>query len=486
MSANGLHPTTHTNPAIFTGRSVMLMLSGMVKMLVQLTVILLYARMLPVDLYGQYQSVWLYTNVISAVSLFGLPALILSSGSENIFTFFHTHRTRTTIISLLLFILPVALLWALEPGFTFLQKGLLTLLILAQNIAAIREVLVLKHGSHKKVLLANIVFSVLFLLAHLAMTGNRYSLDTLLMLLIGVFMIKSAMLKPQHFTAPSLPAIPVEIMGKQWLYLGLFDTINTLYKWLDKWIILSFLTIQQFALYYNGAYEIPVFGILVSAVGHIMLVEWGRTHKSAEHIRQTMHHATRLLAAWVLPAFVFLIWHHENFFLLLFGNTYADAVPVFFIALFILPLRITNFTAVLQFYQRSDRIVLGAIIDLITAIVLMFILYPLLHVRGIILAVVISTWIQAGYYLWASARITGIPLYRLLPFSYIAMVTTASFAITAGLYYATLSSSTYGQLGAGFAGILLTGWLFGKKHLREAVAFLRNTKQPPSESRKNN
>lgn len=486
MSANGLHPTTHGNPASFTGRSVMLMVSGIIKMLVQLTVILLYARTLTVELYGQYQSVWLYTGVISVVSLFGLPALILSSGGENIQQYIQTFRHRSAIIALCLFIVPVALVWIFEPGFSYVQKTLLTLLILAQNIAAIREVLVLKHGSHKKVLLANLLFSVIFLLVHVGLSGSRYSLDALLLLLTLVFIIKSTMLKHKAFSSGTHTDIPVEITGKQWLYLGLFDTINTLYKWLDKWIILSFLTLSQFAVYFNGAYEIPVFGIVVSAVGHIMLVEWGRTGGHADQIRESLHHSTQMLAAWVLPAFIFLIFHHETFFLLLFGNTYAEAVPIFFIALFILPLRMTNFTAALQFYQRSDRIVLGAIIDLVSAIVLMFILYPLLQTRGIILAVVISTWVQAGYYLWATSQLTQIPWYRLLPFQYMIWVLLTSCVILAGLYYITQNRSVQWQLVAGITGVAITGLLFGRRHVREAIAFLRNTKQPPSGSMKNN
>lgn len=486
MNAGGLQTNTHTDPVAFTGRSVMLMFSGMLKMLVQLTVILLYARLLSVESYGQYQSVWLYTQVISVISLFGLPSLLLSAGSENIQRFVQQYRTRTAIIATLLFLIPVLLLWICEPGFTLLQKGLLAMLILAQNIATVREVWILKHGSHKKVFMANIVFSILFLSTHIALSGSRYSLDTLLLLLIAVCIVKSALLKPTTLPIASTAELPAAITGSQWLYLGLFDTINTVYKWLDKWIILSFLTVSQFAVYFNGAYEIPLFGILVSAIGHIMLVEWGRTDGSPNHIQQTLHHATQLLATWVLPAFAFLIWHHEDFFIWLFGSTYAEAVPVFFIALFILPLRITHFTAVLQFYQKSDRILLGAIIDLIAAILLMFVLYPLLQMRGIILAVVISTWIQAGYYLFVTASITGMAWYRLLPIRFIAGVLLLSFSVIIGLDFITQTSSLYWKLGTGFAGMLLIGLLLGKKHIREAIAFLKKTKLPPSVSTKNN
>ncbi len=59
----------------FAKRSFLLISSSILRVGVQFVVIFLYARNLTLDEYGFYQSVWLYINIASIVSLFGLPSL---------------------------------------------------------------------------------------------------------------------------------------------------------------------------------------------------------------------------------------------------------------------------------------------------------------------------------------------------------------------------------------------------------------------------
>ncbi|MEO5967066.1 MAG: polysaccharide biosynthesis C-terminal domain-containing protein, partial [Ferruginibacter sp.] len=242
-----------------------------------------------------------------------------------------------------------------------------------------------------------------------------YSLSNLLWALSIVFLVKSFLLNINY--AENSNIVPAKIIGKQWLYLGAFDVINVLFKWLDKWVILFLLSLSQFAIYFNGAYEIPVFALMLSAVGNIMLVQMSRNSENNNlKIKEIFHQSSLFLAPIVFSSFFFLFFYYKPFFLLLFTEKYIESLPVFFIAIFIIPVRITNYTAALQVLHKSNLIVRGAILDFAFAVLLMTILFPIFKLQGVILSFVISTWVQAIYYLYQTSKILKISFSSTLPF----------------------------------------------------------------------
>lgn len=195
-------------------------------------------------------------------------------------------------------------------------------------------------------------------------------------------------------------------LGKQWLFLGLHDVIDTVFKWLDKWLILAFVSLQQFAIYFNGSYEIPVYPLLLTAVGNIMLVELSKLKIATPSLSAALYRrAGYFLGAFIFPAFCFLLLFHKEIFLFVFSEKYMVAVPIFLVSIFVLPVRICYYTAALQAYNRNDVILKGSLLDLGLAILLMAILYPLAGLPGLAGAFVLSTYIQSFYYLWHVARL---------------------------------------------------------------------------------
>ncbi|MGF2414779.1 MAG: lipopolysaccharide biosynthesis protein, partial [Ferruginibacter sp.] len=283
----------------------------------------------------------------------------------------------------------------------------------------------------------NLIFSIGYLIGHLAILYSTYSLQLILLAIIAMFLIKAILLGLLGIPhQPNKPAVVATALGKQWFYLGLYDVISVLFKWLDKWVILFFISITQFAVYFNGSYEIPIFGLMLSAVGNIMLVDLStQNNNAALKVKTLFQNSSLLLAAIVFPSFCFLFFYSHEFFTLIFSTKYTDAIPVFVISIFVLPLRITNFTAALQVYHRNDLIVKGAVLDLCIAIVLMLTLYPILQMRGLALAFVLSTYIQAAYYLWHTAKLTVSYTHHFFPFQKLFFLLLFSAAISGGCYY---------------------------------------------------
>lgn len=421
MNVKSLPKENSSFPASFTGKWNMLLFGNGTKLLVQLIIIFVYARTLAVAEYGCYQFAWMFINFFSVITLFGLPTLLLSSPAGAVQQVFKQYRKLIIFLFGFLYALPVLfLLWKVNP-LTFTEKGLLMVWLLFQNAAQLAEVRAIRTNRLKQLLWVNVSTQLLWLAAHLVLLFFGYALPLLLILLSLISLQKAFLLWGKNENAVTTSART----GAQWFYLAVVDVLGVTLRWLDKWVILAFASLTAFAMYSNGAYEIPVFALLVSTAGSIMTVEMSR-NTSPALVPAFFKKSFNLLSTLVFPAFAYLICFHENIFLLLFSEKYAAAIPVFLVSLLVLPIRINHYTAALQVAQRGDIILKGAVYDLILAIVLMWWLYPHLGARGLALAMVCSTWLQAAYYLYQTARITKKRVMAFIPIRYLVVLMAIS------------------------------------------------------------
>lgn len=436
----------------FVKRSSLLIAGNMVKLMVQLLLLFWLSRKLSVEHYGQYQSLWLYINVLSVVALFGLPALMLSSGEHAIKQWVSTHKKNVIIGAILLLALPLLYILLAAKSFSLFNRGLIGLLITAQILNILTETRAIKQQKETRLMLVNIFYHLAFFAVHwIWVSATTLSFSSLLYWLIALSVFKTLLLH-QPLPAELTPPTSNPSLGKQWFYLGMYDVAGVLFKWIDKWVILAFVSVSQFAAYYNGSYEIPVFSILLTAVSNILLVEMAKLSlTNKEQIIQLFHRSAYFLAAFVFPAFCFLFSYHREVFLLIFSDKYATAIPVFLVSLLVLPVRITNYTAALQVYHQSKIILIGALLDLALALLLMACLYPVWGLPGLAAAFVISTYVQAAYYLWHTSALIGKPIGQLLPWRHLLLLLVFCVVLMQASVKWLVFSNPYLQLGAGLA-----------------------------------
>lgn len=445
----------------FAKRSFLLISSSILRIGVQFVVIFLYARNLTLNEYGFYQSVWLYINIASVVSLFGLPSLLLSGAVINIKNWIRWHKKSFFQIACVLNLVPLIYIFIFANNFDLITKCLLGLLIVVQNIAIITEVLTIKKEQEFLVLLSNIIFITGYFLWHIILLYNNYSLQLLLVGLTFMFVIKLFL---QWYFSKGIIKEETDkdsFRGKQWFYMGLYEVTGVIAKWLDKWLILTFISVTQFATYFNGAYEIPVFGLMVSAVGNIMLVEFSKQgNGTAATVKILFEKSSRLLSAIVFPSFCFLFFYHDEFFTLIFSAKYAEAIPIFLISIFVLPLRITNAAAALQVHHRNDLILKGSLLDLLITVLLMLVLYPIFNLRGLALAFVIATYVQIGYYLWHTGKLIKKKVSWFFPYKKLFVTMGVSFAVTGAGYFIFINILHPFNIAGGIVLCLLTSTVF--------------------------
>jgi O-antigen/teichoic acid export membrane protein len=411
--------------------------SSFLRMAAQLSIVFLFSRRLSLKDYGLYQSVWLYINIVSVISLFGLPPLLLSVPVKNITAWVTANKKQFLLWAALLNLIPLTYIYIGATNYDVLTRLLLLLIIISQSISIIVETLAIKNEKEILVLTTNVLFTIGYLFCHLLLLYNNYSLQLLLAGLILLFWIKIFL--QLRFSGPNIlhsTHLPVQKISKQWFYLGLNDVVGVLSKWLDKWVILFFVSIAQFAIYFNGAYEIPVFGLMLSAIGNVMLVDFSKKHADiAAATKALFNNSAALLSGIVFPSFCFLLFYHAPFFTLIFSTKYLEAIPVFLVSIFVLPVRITNFTALIQTYSRNDLIIKGTVLDILIAIILMLVFYPVFQMKGLALAFVISTYIQATYYLWHTGKLLNKKISYFFPFKKLLFIMLISLTVTGTGYF---------------------------------------------------
>jgi O-antigen/teichoic acid export membrane protein len=406
----------------FALKSLWLFAGRLLPVIVLLLVTILYSRNLDYDTYGRYQSIWMYANLINIIGSFGVASVLLSVPLPAFVSFLKKHRNNVTAFYLLLFTAIVSFFYFFEQRLAPATKGLLILLFAARNAASIGEVLLIKK--HKEVLLfaVNACYALLFFACHYYFMVVPFQLHLLLVALIALTLVKALVLLlwPAAHQAESARVNKKSLISN-WFFFGLNDLFGVTAKWIDKLFLVYLLTPAEFAVFFNGSIEIPLFALLVSVVGHVLLVEIApRLHRNAEVVA-LFRSSFFLMASVVFPLFFFLFCYSHELLSLLFNNKYNNAVAVFKISVLIIPLRITNYTALLQCFGKGKSIIKGSVLDLAVSLLLMFLFFPHFGTTGIALAVVIGTYLQSLYYLWHSAKAVGTALPNLVPFGHLAL-----------------------------------------------------------------
>jgi O-antigen/teichoic acid export membrane protein len=236
---------------------------------------------------------------------------------------------------------------------------------------------------------------------------------------------------------------------KHWAYLGLNDVLGILSKWVDKFFLVYLLSAADFAIFFNGSFEIPLFGLLITVAGIFLTTEISADLFSTEKIERLYRETFNTLSTLVFPLFFFLFFFRSELFSLAFQDKYQASLPIFVISIFILPLRINNYSSILQCFSKGNIILWGAFIDILIAVVCMIILYPIMGTRGIALSIVISTAIQSVYYIWHSAKVLHIKTMQLIPIKNLIIKWLLYAAIFYGASLLLQSTSLLIKLGCG-------------------------------------
>ncbi len=212
------------------------------------------------------------------------------------------------------------------------------------------------------------------------------------------------------------------------LPLGLSSIIGMLSIQLDKFVISSFFTPQDFAIFSIGATELPFISILANSVNAILLPNISSdTTQMADIYRAAVRKNTLIIFPLTVLFFIFA----RPLITLLYTDTYLASVPYFKVYLLILPLRIATYGIIFMAMQKTRYIMFNSLLILGLNLILNLILVKVMGMMGAAVATVIVTWLSVGVYLFWIKYHLKLSLPALFPFK--AILRTAFAVFLAGL-----------------------------------------------------
>ncbi|MFC1596894.1 lipopolysaccharide biosynthesis protein, partial [Planctomycetota bacterium] len=210
-------------------------------------------------------------------------------------------------------------------------------------------------------------------------------------------------------------------LRQQFLYavpLGLAALAGTIDRSIDKVMVGALTTPESFAVYVNGAVEIPLIAVLTGSVAAVLVVEYNRLYREDRLVEVValIHRAMLKCALVLIPVMLFLLCVAPELMRLVYGPTYEASATPFRIYLFLLPMRTLNFGAILMATRRSGHVLVQSVITLLANVILTYYAIAFFGAIGAAIASVVVVYLVALPYLLAVLRkVLQCPVHRLFP-----------------------------------------------------------------------
>lgn len=184
-------------------------------------------------------------------------------------------------------------------------------------------------------------------------------------------------------------SIPIYTMG----------IINAFNFNLDKNLVSMIYDPSKYAVYVNGAYQIPFVGILSNSVISVMLPDISSRFEEGNrvvlhNIVQEFRRMIKVQYVILFSLFISLFIFSKGAVIFLFSNKYLESVPIFKIYLFMLIFQSLNLGVLLTAADRQKDIVRAGIFMLVSNIILLVIISKTIGFNYLAFAPVCSTFLM--------------------------------------------------------------------------------------------
>jgi O-antigen/teichoic acid export membrane protein len=207
----------------------------------------------------------------------------------------------------------------------------------------------------------------------------------------GIWLMVRAI--PEDNPSPSLST-----MGAMLRYsvpLGLSSMIGTISIQLDKMIVASMCSTEDFAIYTNGAMEIPMVAIITGSIASVILAdmrEMIEDGKNQDALRLFNLAAVRS-GSFLLPIMVYLLVVAEPFMTMVWSEKYAQSAYPFRFYLLLVPARLVFYGSALMAFGKTRIVLYRSIVSLVLNLILSILFVRIFGYIGAIIATILTIYI---------------------------------------------------------------------------------------------
>lgn len=188
--------------------------------------------------------------------------------------------------------------------------------------------------------------------------------------------------------------------------LGIASILGVAFKQTDSFMISSILSIEEYAIYRNGAFELPFIGGLYSSIGLIILPDVAKLFHSndIDSIVELKRKVVTHTAALIIPIVGFILFFSEPLIITYMSEKYAASSSIFMTYSLILLIRVNGYQDVYVAANKNIEIVRVILIAFILNIPLNYFFLKNYGSIGAALATVISMLVFASLMLYRNGK----------------------------------------------------------------------------------
>ena len=201
--------------------------------------------------------------------------------------------------------------------------------------------------------------------------------------------------------------------------LGISSMIGALSVNTDRAMVSGSCSLEEYAIYDNGALQLPLVGIITGSMTSILLVDYrvmlaeGQREKE---ILALMHRATLKSGMVLIPTMFFLLCVAPDFMATVFGEKYRDSATVFRIYLLLLPIRTTVLGAIALAAGKTKSLAAMSVVTIISNIILNWVAIRYFGYIGCAAATVFVTYsVSAVGRAYISQQVVKCSMFEFLP-----------------------------------------------------------------------
>lgn len=288
------------------------------------------------------------------------------------------------------------------------------------------------YGYVKKSVVINVVTNILRLVLIFVFVQIYYSLTLIFISLVFVPLIQSiwsfARIPKSIKQSGSSKKVLMINQIKNGIPLGLTVIISTVFTLTDGLMVSKLLGVENYAIFRNGATQIPIMASIYSSVNTIILPDVSKLYAKGELKKITELKSRALIntASIIYPIVLFFIVFAYILIPIYLSEKYIASYIVFMIFNCILFLRVTAYTDVYIASNKNQLLPKKFFITAIVNIILNYILITLFGVEGAALSTLISFLLLICLLIYDSMKILKTSFAELVPYKALGKVVIVS------------------------------------------------------------
>jgi len=211
-------------------------------------------------------------------------------------------------------------------------------------------------------------------------------------------------------------------------------------RYADKIIVSNQFTPDDYAVYARGAMDIPAISIIANTLDNLLMPKFIDAYQKNDMptLINTWHSAMRMMAAFIYPSCLFLIFVAPWLIPALFSEKYIASIAIFQIYTIGMLTKISTFNVIFRAIGQTQAMLWLAAGSLTCNIMLTYTLVQLWGVKGAALSILILCFLYFFASLMIITRYLGIKIRQVLPWSSLLATLTASTVSLIPLYFVSL------------------------------------------------